>query len=66
MQETINNADRAISCFRDMFPEWHMVARDAEGLSGGELVMWDPEIASFKAYGFYGGIILSGHLRGYN
>lgn len=66
IQETMHKADRAISYFRPMFPGWHMAVQDAEGLFGGELFMWDPNIPSFKAYDFFGGIILSSHLRGFN
>ena len=41
------------------------MARDANGCFGGEVAMWDPQCTSFKAYGFFGGIILFRHIQGF-
>ena len=65
IQETMQCAKKATSCFNAMFPEWHLAARDAFGRSGGELVMWDPAKVDMKAYGFFGGILLTGFIRGF-
>ena len=40
------------------------VGVDAVGHAGGIFFTWDPFLLSEKAYNFFGGIILHGHLRG--
>lgn len=61
----MHGAEKSISVFRAMVPDWHLAARDADGRSGDKIVTWDPSNASFKAYGFVGGILLSGFVRGF-
>lgn len=55
---------KTINLFLKIKKDWHVAATNSNGRSGGMVAMWDPNQASFKAYSFFGGILLSGRLRG--
>lgn len=63
-QETMSDRTKAINMFLRIKRNWHVAATNSCGCSGGLLVMWNPSFASFKAYSFFGGILLHGRLRG--
>ena len=63
-QETMCARERAIKTFLGFKAGWNVVAVDAVGLSGGLIAIWNPDHAACKAYKFFGGILLSGQLRG--
>lgn len=64
-QETLSNCVKAINTFLSICKGWSAVAVDAVGHSGGLIALWDPIWGKFKAYKFYGGILLTGHIRGF-
>ena len=64
VQETTSTADCIYAYFNTMFPTWHLVVVDAEGLSKGVAVMWDPNATKFSTYKFFAGIFLSGYIHG--
>lgn len=49
-----------------MFPLWHIAASEANGLSGGLAVMWDPSWINAKAYKCFVGIFISVGFRGHS
>lgn len=48
-----------------MFPSWFLVASEAQGLSGGLAVLWDPTWIKAKAYKCFAGILISSSIKGY-
>ena len=63
-QETICGKEKAIKVFLRIKVGWCATTVDSNGHSGGMIAMWNPNRAIFKAYRFFGGILLSGQLRG--
>lgn len=49
IQETMHNTLVSISYFIKMLPTWHMVALEANGLSGGLAVLWNPDYDQSKS-----------------
>jgi len=66
IQETMHSKQAAISYFKKMFPLWHIAASEANGLSGGLAVMWDPLWINAKAYKCFAGILISVVFRGHS
>eukprot|EP00253_Pinus_taeda_P031852 PITA_31852 len=50
IQETMRPREVSLEYFRKLLPSWHMVATDADGLSGGLATLWDPSRVRAKAY----------------
>ena len=63
-QETLCCREKAIDTFLGYKSGWCAVATDSNGHSGGLIAIWNPAMATFKAYRFFGGILLLGQLRG--
>lgn len=66
IQETMHASPVTISYFRKMFPYWYISAVEANGLSGGLAVLWDPYWIKAKTYSCLAGIMISAHMRGLN
>lgn len=49
LQESMHTTQQAVKNFRKMFLEWHIVATDSCGLSGGLAALWNPRWVNFKA-----------------
>lgn len=64
IQETMHPSSVSLAFFRKMFPSWHMAATEAEGLSGGLVVLWDPLRVRAKAFKCCAGILISASIRG--
>ena len=60
----MHSAPVSISYFRKMFPLWHMVALEGNGLSGGLTVLWNPDWIRAKAFKCFAGILISASIRG--
>eukprot|EP00253_Pinus_taeda_P023722 PITA_23722 len=56
----------SLEYFRKLLPSWHMVATDADGLSGSLATLWDPSRVRAKAYKCFAGIIISAAIRGFD
>jgi len=44
IQETMHAAAISIRYFRHMFPSWHIVSTDANGLLGSLAMLWNPQM----------------------
>lgn len=55
---------KAIDLMLSLRPSWNAAAVDAVGRARGTLAIWDPYFIKAKAYKFFGGILLSGQVRG--
>ena len=64
-QETLCARDKAIKLFLSLKSGWKAAVVDADGHSGGLIAVWNPVMASFKAYKFIGGIPLARNIRSY-
>eukprot|EP00253_Pinus_taeda_P006854 PITA_06854 len=64
IQETMHSSRVSLAFFRRMFPSWFMVATEANGLSGGLAVLWDPVWIKAKAFKCCAGIMISAMVRG--
>ena len=65
LQETMSDVVRASTYLRPLFPDWSLVITAANGLSGGCAVLWDPRFFALTAFGFPGGIVLTGFCKGF-
>ena len=65
IQESMHLADHSIVVFCSMFQAWNIAAWDALGHSRGEIILWNPIVAMFKAFSFFGGTLIIGHCRGH-
>eukprot|EP00253_Pinus_taeda_P020761 PITA_20761 len=65
IQETMHSSRVSIAFFRKMFPSWFMVATEANSLSGGLAVLWDPVWIKAKAFKCCAGIMMSALVRGH-
>lgn len=54
----MHGVPESIIYFRRMFPFWHIVATEANGQSGGLVVLWDPGWIRAKAFRCLAGILL--------
>ena len=64
LQETMCGTFSALYAFSKLFPKWEFCATDANGLSGGLLSAWDPQIVRCRAYRTCVGILLQASFRG--
>ena len=61
----MKNAGYACDYFLKLRPSWRVSAWDSNGLSGGTLVAWNPQMADLKAFITTAGIMVEGHFLGY-
>eukprot|EP00253_Pinus_taeda_P027392 PITA_27392 len=61
----MHSSRATLAFFKRMFPSWFMVATEANGLSGGLAVLWDPVWIKAKAYKCCAGILISASVRGH-
>jgi len=64
IQETMHATEVSIRYFRRMFPLWHIVATDANGLSGGLIILWNPSWIAAKEYKCFAGILSLANIQG--
>lgn len=65
VQETMRDTLDTIAFFRRMLPSWYMAATEANGLSGGFAVLWDPRWINAVTFRCLGGILVVAKYRGY-
>ena len=63
LQETMTNAGSACEYFLKLKPAWRVSSWYSNGLSGGTLVAWNPQVTDLKAFITTASIMVEGHIK---